>query len=166
MGQSQLEAKESEQKLWYLEKRKHTENNKTKDGGSSDDSEVDECKKSRLDPLAVVEKHLKGGDKHSKRGDHKKKKKKRKKDKKGKEEEEGRSKSVSSSSKKSLELLREERLRREEKERRRSEVLLMGGDPSSGARVSASSREAAIGNDNNKYFSQFNPEIARRKGKR
>jgi len=168
VGQSQLEAKESEQKLWYLEKRKHTEN-KPKDGGSSDDSEVDECKKSRLDPLAVVEKHLKGGDKHSKRGDHKKKKKKRKKDKKGKEEEEGRSKSASSSSKKSLELLREERLRREEKERRRSEVLLMGGDPSSGAAgagASASSREAAIGNDNNKYFSQFNPEIARRKGKR
>jgi len=167
VGQSQLEAKESEQKLWYLEKRKHTENNKTKDGGSSDDSEVDECKKSRLDPLAVVEKHLKGGDKHSKRGDHKKKKKKRKKDKKGKEEEEeGRSKSASSSSKKSLELLREERLRREEKERRRSEVLLMGGDPSSGAGAGVSSREAAIGNDNNKYFSQFNPEIARRKGKR
>jgi len=145
VGQSELEAKKEGKQLWYLEKPQKKKEKRCGERESSD-SEVDEPKKSKLDPIAVIEKHT--SHKRTKK-EHKKRKKKKK---------EKMETSSSSSSKKSIEVLREERLKREKAEKLRTEALLCGNE------TVEQSEDAKIGNDRNKYFSQFNPQLARKKG--
>lgn len=135
VGQSAAESKQKTEKPWYL---KNTTNSKKED---SSDSEKEVSKKTRLDPMLLVEESLK--------------QKKRKKDKKKKKKKSEKAPSSSKASK-SIEDLRAERMKREKIERQKADQLLR---QNKGEGVSDTRPEL----DPRRYSNQFNPDLARKR---